>query len=421
MGAAANRHSVRRASSPHRATVCAAALLLGLAAAPDVAAGDYGFGSPRLLGDPRGVRSRLERLGVGAQLFYNQFIGGNPAGGAEPGSFGHSGSYDLFLRVDAEELIDWPDATALLHVKGQYDRNINADVGSLSAPIDDADFDDAAYVDELWIEQGILRERVRLRLGLLEQQTAFDRNAYANTEDLQFLTTFLDNNPTVPLPNGLGAVLFLRPARWLTLAAGVADADNVPGSAGFDTGFDSVDSLTGHLEAAFTTRFPGPGGRPLAGTYRVGAFLDGRDRLVFGEGRKERGHVGIYASFDQQLLRRGQKGDRGLGAFARVGWADPEVNRIEWFWSLGGQYQGLIPRRAGDVLGLGVYQAIGSSRYRSREDPEFDTETGFELYYKAEVLPWLSVTPDLQFIIDPGARGENSDAWVTTLRFRVTF
>ena len=65
--------------------------------------------------------------------------------------------------------------------------------------------------------------------GYLDQQVVFDRNAFANSEDRQFLSTFLDNNNAViPLKVGLGATLFLRPTDWLELALGTADADNEP-------------------------------------------------------------------------------------------------------------------------------------------------------------------------------------------------
>ena len=71
-----------------------------------------------LLGDPGGYRSWLERLGVVVQLFYNQYLTGKPAGGgANPdGVFGHSGSYDLFVRVDLDALTSWPGADFLLHL-----------------------------------------------------------------------------------------------------------------------------------------------------------------------------------------------------------------------------------------------------------------------------------------------------------------
>lgn len=380
--------------------------------------------SPELAGDPGGARSRLDRLGIGLQLFANQFLAWKPVGGASPASTsGYSGSYDLFALVDAEELAGWPGLDVLLHVKGQYDRNVNGDVGALSDPIDDADFDEPIYVDELWLQQSILHDRISLRIGFLEQQTLYDRNAYANSEDRQFLATFLDNNPVVPLPNGLGAAVILRPARWLEVAIGAGDADNVPRRSGFDTAFDGVDSLTGYLELAFHTWLPEPGGRGqgLRGSWRLGTFVDGRERPVFGSTRTERGHWGAWISADQLVFRERGGGEQGLGLFGRFGYADPHVNVLAWFWSVGLQYSGLLPTRDRDVLGVGAYQAIGSRRFRDEIDPRFDRETGIEVYYELSPVPWLAVTADLQYAIDPGAIGAFDDALVLALRFRIRF
>lgn len=373
-----------------------------------------------LLGDPGGRRSWLERLGVVVQLFYNQYLSGKPeGGGANPdGVFGHSGSYDFFARADLDALTGWRGADFLIHLKGQYDRNVNDDVGALSAPIDDADFDAPFYLDELWLQQAFLENRLRFRLGFLEQQTFFDRNAYANSEDRQFLTTFLDNNAVVPLPNGLGVLALIAPVPWLQIGLGAADADNVPREAGFDTAFDGIDSVTGYLELELRSPWERVG---LPGSYRLGAFLDGRALEDFRTGRADRGHPGAYLSFDQLAYRERPGSRQGLGLFARGGYADPDVNRIAWFWSLGIQYQGALPRRGADILGLGVFQAIGSRVYRDRVDPDFDRETGIELYYRIEVLPWLAVTPDFQYILDPGATGAADDAIVATLRLRVSF
>jgi porin len=376
--------------------------------------------SARLLGDPAGVRGRLERLGVITQLYYNQVLSWKPAsGGANQDAVsGHSASYDFFTFVDLEELMAWQGADLLLHVKGQYDENLNADVGALSDPIDDADLDEAIYVDELWLQQAFLDDRLRFRLGFLEQQTLFDRNAYANNEDRQFLTTFLDNNAVVPLPNGLATALIGVPVPWLEVAAGAADADNEPTHAGFDTAFDGIDSITGYLELRFRSPLAG---RSLPGSYRVGMFRDGRDLVDFRTGRDERGHLGAYVGFDQLAIREGPESLQGLGIFGRGGYADPDVNRIAWFWSLGFQYVGLVPRRDTDVLGLGTYQAIGSSVYRDEVDRGFDRETGVEFYYRVQALPWLAITPGLQYILDPGATGQANDAFVGSLRFRVAF
>jgi porin len=364
----------------------------------------------------------LARLGVTAQAFSHHFgtwraRGGTPAADDD---WGHSASYDLFALADLEELAGLRGASALLHVKGQYDRGPNGEVGALSDPIDDADFDEAVYVDELWVQQGLLGGGLRLRVGFLEQQTVFDRNAFANSEDRQFLASFLDNDGLVPLPNGLGAVLLLEPVDWLELAAGVADADNVSRRSGFDTAFDDADGWTAHFEGALKGRLPGRGGG-LPGTLRLGVFRDGRERAVFGTGRSTRGHWGFYASLDQVVLRGRGDGAPRVGVFARLGAADPDTSRAAWLWAAGLEVAGPLPGRGGDVLGLGAYQAIASRRYRDEVDPGADRETGLELYYAIALRPWLVLTPDLQVILDPGAAGAGRNAVLATLRARITY
>jgi porin len=376
--------------------------------------------SSRLLGDPGGFRSELERLGIDSQLVYNQYASGKPSGmGADSdGTLGSNGSYDSITRIDFEKLAGWPQADMLFHARGLYDDSVNDDVGALSDPIDDADFDEAIYVDELWLQQGLFDRRLRLRLGFMEQQTIFDRNAYANAEDRQFLTTFLDNNGILPLPNGLAATLFVLPLPWLELAAGIADADNRPRNSGFSSFFDGVDSLNAYLELRLRSPWQSGG---LPGAYRIGLFRDGRRLVDFASQDEERGHLGVYLNFDQHVWGDIEGEGPRLGVFARAGWADPDVNRIEWFWSAGFELAGGIPSRGRDRLGFGTYQTIASDPYQDEVDARFDRETGFELYYAIQALGWLVITPDLQYIVDPGATGENDDAFVGTLRTRVTF
>jgi len=385
--------------------------------------------SPQLLDDPGGVRTRLEQLGIVPQLFYQEYLSWKFAGGGADtsGAFGNSGSYDLFSLVDAEALAGWPGLDLLVHAKGLYDHSVNDEVGALSDPVDDADPTASIYLEQLWLEQAVLRDRLHLRVGMLSQQTLFDRNAYANSEDVQFLATFLDNDGVVPLPRGLGAALLASPLPWLDVAVSAVDADNSSKNAGFDTAFDGLDSLSGYLELRLRSRLHGPAGE-LPGTWRLGAFRDGRDRVVFGRTQPgtqipvtERGHPGAYLSADQLVFRERPDSPQGLGLFARFGWADPDTNRVAWFWSVGGSYLGLVPGRDADVLGVGVYQAIASARYRDTTDPHFRRETGIELYYAIAALPWLALTPDLQIIVSPGGHRSTDDAVVATLRFRVAF
>lgn len=376
-------------------------------------------GRDRLLDDPGGARTRLERLGIDLQGFAQQVAGAEPSGGgasSETG-FGHSASFDLFGRVDLDALAGWRGGRLLLHVQGQYDRSTNDQVGALSDPVDDADFDGPVYVSQLWLGQDLLSGRLHVQLGYLLQATLIDRNAYANSEDRQFLATFLDNDGVVPLPVGLAAAAIVTPVPWLELAVTAADADNAPRMAGFDTAFDGADSLSWFVEASARSPFAS---RDRPGRYRVGVAVDGRERVDFASGRRSRGHVVTWLSADQQLWRA-ERGDRRLGAFARLGHADPDASPVEWFWSLGLELAGPLPSRERDVLGLAVHQSIGSAEYRSHVDERFDRETGLELYYALRALGWLVLTPDLQVIVDPGATGAGGTAVVASLRTRVVF
>lgn len=382
--------------------------------------------TPRLLGDPGGLRGRGELVGISLQLYYQQIWAWKPRGGVDRrGVTGHSGSYDLFARFDLEELLDRRDLVAFLHVKGQYDRHLNETVGSFSDVADDADFDEAIYVDQLWLEQGWLDGRVRLRAGFIEFQTVFDRNAYANREDVQFMNSVFDNDGLVPLPDALGAVLMLRPWPSLELAVGVGDADNLNRQAGFDTFSDDADSLSVWLEATLSVRL-GPGGC-LPGHYRVGFFRDGRRLGVFGRTdehgapRYDRGHAGFYLSFDQALWRPDETGPRGLGVFARVARADPDTSASEWFWSAGLEWAEPVRGRHDDAFGLAVYQLVASDELPRARPTAYHRETGVELYYRVLPVPWLAVTPDLQYIVEPGAVPTAGDAVVFQLRFRVSF
>lgn len=367
-----------------------------------------------LLRAPGGLRERLAERGISLDLFWNHQMGllmRDERGGESA----QSGSLDLFLRADLERLGLPGGGRFLVLAKSNYNRNINDAAGALSDPIDDADFDEAVYLDQLWYEQDLFGGLLRAKLGYLDTQVDFDRNAFANSEDRQFLNSFLDNSPIVPLEVGLGAVLVLAPTPWLDLALGVADADNPIRQAGFDTAFDGADSWTSYAE--LTLRGELWAGRP--GALRVGVFRDGASRPVFGRGRSRRGHLGAYLSADQRLWSEPGGAGQGLGLFARWGIADGRVNAVDGFWSAGLQYDGPLPGRDHDALGLAFYRTEPGDTYRERVDADFGHETGVELYYRVEATPWLALTPDFQWIHDPGGSDAAVDAFALIFRVRV--
>jgi porin len=166
----------------------------------------------------------------------------------------------------------------------------------------------------------------------------------------------------------------------------------------------------------------------LLGTYRFGVFYDPRTRPVFVRRRKgddrplprESDDVGFYLSFDQMLYRESPEDSQGLGVFARYGIRHGDVNRISQFWSVGAQYQGFLRNRDSDVLGFGAYSVHASDQYQRAFGSDFSRETGFELYYKFQITPWLTLTPDVQYIVNPSGLRNASDSIVMGFRARVS-
>ena len=386
------------------------------------------FGQKYMTGDWGGTRTELEDLGIKFGIYYNHFYGILTNGGRDLNNAQrNSGTWDVLIWVDFEKMGLIPGGELFFWPKGHFSRNINTKVGALGQPFDDADGDKVVYIDALRYRQSFFERKLEFQFGYLDQQIALDRNAYANSEDRQFFNTYLDNNNAIiPLTIGLGATVFINPTDWLGFTLGAADGDARLFRTGFDTAFHDGADFFGYFQTDFKIKVPSPNG-DLPGNYRFGLVYDPRTKQTFEDtslGRPveyETGDVAFYMSLDQMLYRENPEDQQGLGWFFRYGYRDGEVNRIQHFWSTGAQYQGLVPRREQDVLGLGMYSVISSQNYRDTVNDDFRRETGYELYYKIQVTPWLTFTPDLQYIYQPGGLTSATDAFVIGFRARVIF
>ncbi len=380
----------------------------------------------RLTADWGGVRSQMEAAGIGTHIFYNSHFMSVMGGGQKTDSGKHSLTADLILTFDLDRMGLINDADVLVHARHQTGRSVNPWTGSSQQIADDADGDRAIYVDQLWYRQFFLDHKISLQVGYLDFQTIIDRNKYANSEDIWFMNAALDNNPLIPsaAATGLGAALTIRPCSWYTLTVGGADAQRVLYKPGFSTTFHDEAWFLAWVENEFHVKIPTDRG-PLPGNYRIGLVYDPTERDVFVSPRarpRQRGDdVGLYLSLDQMIFREGDGDSQGLGAFFRYAYRHDDVSRFARFWSTGLAYTGLLPARNKDVLGFAVWQQQGSDRFRRRVNPDFDDETGYELYYAIAVTPWLVITPDVQYIDNPGADGTIRHTIAGGVRVRVKF
>jgi porin len=378
-----------------------------------------------------GLGRKLQEQGLSAKLsltqVYQQDVDGGLSTHKERGRY--SGRYDLEGEADLEKLINLPGGRVYALARGGWSEGIDEpSVGSLLGVNNVPMGDEPIALWQLYYEHVLLDKKVTVRVGNLdltncleccETKSCFDGSLFANDETSQFLNRSLVNNPTIPFPQpGLGALIHAEPVEGWYVAAAVADADAQATETGFNTAFHGAADTLSIYETGILPKLPSANG-PLQGGYRVGMWYDpqAKDRLD-GSGVKRDG-VGFYTSCDQMLWKEnGHKDDtQGLGVFGRYGIANADVSEIKSFWSIGPQYRGLIPTRDKDVMSFGVAQG------RLSRQAEFtrSNETILEWFYNIELTPCLHISPDVQYIFNPGGDASVNDAVVVGVRVQVSF
>jgi porin len=276
-------------------------------------------------------------------------------------------------------------------------------------------------VKELYYRCWFFEDRLELIIGKIDFTGYFDAVEYANDEVTQFLNSAFVDNPAIPFPDySLGVMATYDFTDDLYLMGGVADAQADGRETGFRTAFHGGDYFFYILEAGLKTRYDSANG-PLTGTYRVGLWNDPRPKANSDSMKSYRDDVGFYLSCDQLIYKEDSESEdtQGLGTFFRYGYADSKKNDLTNFWSAGFQYQGLFENRDEDVLGMAFGQGFFSDSANSSYTADY--ESAVECYYSAQIAPWFYISPNIQYIKNPGGSASVGDAVVVGARILLIF
>ncbi len=369
-------------------------------------------------------------MGFGITNIYQLNVNGGTSTSNHQGR--HTGSYDLEIGADLQQMLGIEGGSFYVHTQGSWSRmDIDAtSIGSAFGVNGDAGGRRTMDVTEVWYEQALLDDTLRLRLGKLDIgggfecrgcPVSFDGSAFANDQTGQFLNSALVNNPTIPFPaQGIGAVLYWNPIEWWYASVGAIDSQGDARETGFNTAFKDQDYYFFVFETGIAPQLDSANG-PMQGAYRVGLWNTPEPKTNSDGVKNYRDDIGAYLSFDQMLCK--ENGDpedgQGTGVFLRYGYANSEKNDIAGFWSFGLQTTGLVDGRDGDVLGLGYANGIFSNNASTTYTD--DNEDVLEVYYNAQVTPWLNVSPMVQYVADPGGNDTAKDATIFGLRTQWTF
>jgi carbohydrate-selective porin OprB len=122
------------------------------------------------------------------------------------------------------------------------------------------------------------------------------------------------------------------------------------------------------------------------------------------------------ASFSKELLED-EDGEQGLGLSVQFGWTPSGENEITQHYGVSLQYTGLIPDRDADILGLGVHHVSLCGQIQSLESRY--SETAIEVFYKYQLNEFLSLKPDVHYIVNPN--GDGRDAIAAGVRVEISF
>ncbi|MCG8431436.1 MAG: carbohydrate porin [Candidatus Omnitrophica bacterium] len=321
---------------------------------------------------------------------------------------------DASYSVDLELEKAFDDyATAFVHLETGDGAGVEDELKVFSGVNRDADdSDNSVSLTEVWYEQYLKSVPVTLTFGKLDPTAYIDTNEYANDECTQFLGRIFRNSPVIEFPDNSGGLrLSVAPAEAVDLEVIALDADS-----------DWEDVFDGMFIAGQVNIKPDILGH--AGNYRLVAWYSDREHTEWMDmADTTKSAYGAGISVDQELTDV-------LGIFARYGWQDPDVFlngdafSLEQAWSIGMQCSGQLWGRDEDVAGVGFGQVIPSDEYKKANNLRADSEEHIELYYAYKVNGHLTLTPDLQIILDPyGNDAANGDKTIVVggMRGQVDF
>ena len=155
-----------------------------------------------------------------------------------------------------------------------------------------------------------------------------------------------------------------------------------------------------------------PGRVVFGGYYDTGTF----DTLD-ASGNTAQDLYSVYANVRQKVWEPETYGDQGIDVWTVVTYSGrQEIAPVTWFWSGGAVWAGPLHGRPDDTIALGF-----ANSWFSNDLPGKSYETTFELAYTYEVNDQLNVTPDIQYLLQPGGTGDIDNALILGVLLYVTF
>lgn len=352
------------------------------------------------------------------------------AGGAQPGAWSNNSALVIGLDVDAEKLVGWRGAKFSFEFLQFNGGDTNEQAGSIAGyngivglpPLNRTELLEAWYLQEM------VKDKLSMRIG--RSLPTYDFGNVLRPVALA------DPDQNIPAVSGLlwspifvnasmiGAMMgYYNPGNGVTVS--YTPTKSFYANVGFYDGNRARGIQTGLYAPMFNGYWfnigeigvnwlLGDGKHP--GQFAVGLWR--QTGVMTFRGTTEDGTGGFYL-FGSQRVAYGVNAavpNSSISIFYQVGANASQTLPITQYYSVGATAFGLIGKRAGDSLGVGV----GLSRLNPTQFQR-PTELMFQAYYQAHLFATTFLQPTVTYIPTPGLSPDLPGALTTTLRLTLLF
>lgn len=378
-----------------------------------------------MTGNWLGAREALTQVGITPTIVYTTDLLGNPVGGQRQAA-AYTGALEVALNLDLDKLLGVGGLSFQVSGIWSSGSDLSDDIGNIF-PVAEIFAGDRVRLYSLFLEQMLFGERLSIKAGRFATTDDFITLPVAGL----FVNSALDPSVYAVEINVPGATawpiatwggrLRVRPVEALDVSVGAFYSDPTLNQDSTNGVQFTISTQAGYFvvgEVGYRLHHETPSSG-LPGHYRVGAYYDSnRYPRLSDPAQGRRGNYGAYVLADQMVLREGgPDSNQGLTLFAALTVAPAQsINTMPWFAAAGLVYRGLLPRRARDTAGFALYYGGFS-----RDLPGQTYEMVLEWTYAVALTPWLTVQPDIQYVVNPNGRPTIRDALVVGAQMILQF
>lgn len=353
--------------------------------------------------------------------------------GSQTHHLAYFGRFRASTDIDFKKHADF-DGELFASAIWQYGQNLSGRYLHVNTLVSSIAGEETVRLDQFWYQQGFFDRQFAIKLGQIAAVNEFGATDFFDllfNDELGYAPNALFSAKQPFSPAGKpGAVLWSDLSRvtpGLYAKAGIftayADPYN-PDEYGINYGNDFDHGWVGSLEIGYqepNSKYPG--------AYKLG--VNGNNLAVYSNptsGERHRGNLTAYGLVEKSVYHPTDadgklKLNEGLDLLVELLGAPGDRNNLEFEFTAGARYTGLIPGRSQDKTGLGVIYSqngsVASAAYAAVHGHGLRGETTLELDYQINPLSWFSIQLDGQYISDPG--GDSQRGGIMVLGMRTIF